>query len=70
MSGMFVYCGSLISLDLSHFDTSNVTGMHEMFSSCNSLTSLNVSNFNTSKVTDMSGMFTGCGTSKVTVKQS
>ena len=57
---MFYYCESLANLDVSHFNTSNVTNMEEMFGDCYGLTNLNLSNFNTSNVTDMSGMFAGC----------
>ena len=60
MSSMFVYCKSLISLDVSKFDTSQVTDMKHMFNKCSSLTSLDVSNFDTSQVTDMSAMFLEC----------
>jgi surface protein len=35
---MFSYCGKLTSLDLSSFDTSNVTNMSSMFSNCYTLT--------------------------------
>ena len=56
MSGMFTYMNSLTTLDLSHFDTSNVTDMSYMFAS-NSLTTLDLSHFDTSNVTDMSTMF-------------
>ena len=59
-SYMFNDCHKLISLDLSNFNTSNVTSMSYMFSSCNALTSLDVSNFNTSNVTNMSEMFNYC----------
>ena len=56
--------GSFISvlenLNLSSFNTSNVTYMNSMFDSCSSLTSLDLSNFNTSNVTNMSSMFYGC----------
>ena len=51
---MFCYCIYLTSLDLSDFDTYNVTNMSYMFSFCNYLTDLDLSNFNTSKVTNMS----------------
>ena len=44
---MFENCLSLTTLDLSNFDTSNVTDMSYMFRGCTSLTSLNISNFNT-----------------------
>ena len=54
---MFRGCDSLISIDLSNFDTSSVTNMRGMFAGCNSLISLNLSNFNTSKVTTMDEKF-------------
>ena len=57
---MFHNCLQLISLDLSNFDTSNVTNMSWMFYSCRNLTSLDVTNFDTSKVTTMVSMFNYC----------
>ena len=57
---MFEGCSGLTSLDVSHFNTANVTNMQSMFAGCESLTSLDVSHFNTANVTDMSGMFSGC----------
>ncbi len=59
MSYMF-YEYSAPSLDLSNFDTSNVTSMYGMFSQCGA-TSINLSGFDTSNVTDMSYMFHLCG---------
>ena len=59
MSFMFRGC-HVESLDLSSFDTSNVTKMGSMFGECNQLESLDLSRFNTSKVTDMVGMFSFC----------
>ncbi len=56
---MFFNCSSLTSLNLSNFNTNNVTNMNSMFSNCSSLTSLNLSNFNTNNVTDMCRMFSG-----------
>ena len=50
----------LTSLDLSSFDTSNVTYMRWMFKCCSSLTQLDISNFDTSKVTKMYEMFNSC----------
>ena len=64
MSSLFSGCSSLTDLNVSSFNTSNVTEMQFMFSSCTSLTSLDVSKFNTSNVTNMSGMFRG--TSSIT----
>ena len=55
---MFLDCSSLSSLDVSNFDTSNVTDMRSMFRNCRSLTSLDLSNFNTSRSVEyMSDMF-------------
>ena len=51
---------SVTSLDLSNFNTSEVTNMTYMFQDCSSLTSLELSNFNTSEVTNMQNMFQGC----------
>ena len=48
------------NLDLSGFDTSNVTDMSDMFYSCYELTNLDLSTFNTSNVTYMYYMFYGC----------
>jgi surface protein len=59
-SYMFSGCESLTSLDLSSFDTSNVTNMEGMFSGCSNLTSLDLSSFDTSNVTKMVQMFAGC----------
>ena len=59
-SKMFYYCTKLTSLDVSSFDTSNVTNMSGMFGGCSGLTSLDVRNFNTSNVTNMSSMFRDC----------
>ena len=57
MSGMFGSCHNLKTLDVSNFDTQNVTNMNLMFSNCSALTTLDVSNFDTQNVTDMSWMF-------------
>ena len=57
---MFRYCSSLTSLDVTHFNTANVTSMAKMFSTCPRLTELDVTHFNTANVKDMSNMFTRC----------
>ena len=59
MVGMFYKCVSLTTLDLSNFNTINVTSMNYMFSECSSLTILNLSNFNTDYVNSMNEMFYG-----------
>ena len=60
MNSMFEDC-SMKSLDLSDFDTSNVTSMKNMFSNCRNLKNLDISSFNTSNVTNMNSMFENCG---------
>ena len=57
---MFSSCKSLTSLDVTKFDTRNVTTMEGMFSSCSKLPSLDVTNFNTVNVKNMMKMFAGC----------
>ncbi len=59
MSYMFTFSRSS-SLDLSIFDTSNVTNMRNMFYNCRELTSLDLSSFDTSNVTTMFAMFRDC----------
>ena len=49
--------GDILDIDLSNFDTSQVTDMSYMFFYMSNLTVLNLSNFDTSKVTDMKYMF-------------
>ena len=56
----FYGCTSLIDINLSFFDTSNVEKMNGIFGNCKQLTSLNLSNFNTDKVKNFNAMFSGC----------
>ena len=66
MTGMFRYCSSINSLNLSSFDTSRVVYFSNtslsggMFYNCTSLTSLDLSSFDTSSATNMSSMFNNC----------
>ena len=57
---MFDGCSSLKKLNISNFNTNNVTKMGCMFRGCSSLKELNLSNFNTNNVTNMNYMFEGC----------
>ena len=57
---MFSRCSSLVSLDLSNFDNTNVYNMNYMFFGCSSLISLNLSNFDTTNVEYMNCMFQKC----------
>ena len=50
----------LYKLDLSDWDTSNVTSMKNIFARCSSLSYLNISGWDTSNVTSMSNMFLIC----------
>ena len=50
---------NILDIDLSGFDTSRVTDMHDMFCYMINLTSLNLSNFDTSQVINMAYMFNG-----------
>ena len=49
MNYMFSHCSLLKELNISNFNTNNVTYMNSMFSGCSSLKELNLSNFNTNK---------------------
>ena len=60
MNYMFYCCENLTELDLSSFDTGNVTNMSYMFDCCNNLTELDLSSFDTGNVTDMNYMFFSC----------
>ena len=60
MFGMFYQDTSLQTLDLSNFNTANVTTMLGMFNGCTALQTLDLSNFNTANVADMSYMFQSC----------
>ena len=53
-------CKHLVDLNISSFDTSNVTNMMFMFGGCLSLETLDLSKFNTKNVTNMMGMFNKC----------
>ena len=57
---IFSGCSKLTSLDVTNFNTANVTDMSSMFANCLALTSLYLTNFNTEKVTNMEKMFSSC----------
>ena len=63
---MFRDCSSLISIDLSSFNTTNVNNMSSMFDGCSSLTSIDLSSFNTTNVNvnNMANMFYECSSLK------
>lgn len=61
---VFGSCNAITYLDLSGWDTSNVSNMSMMFWHCESLSCLDLSSFDTSNVTDMASMFMSCETLK------
>ena len=56
MSYMFYKCRYLKNINLSSFNTQNVTNMSSMFKQ-SGLINIDLSNFNTQNVTNMSSMF-------------
>ena len=61
MEGLFQNCITLEYIDLSNFDTSNVTNMAFMFNHCNRLKEIKgLDKFITSKATTTEGMFQSC----------
>ena len=61
LGGMFQNCSELEFLDISNFDTSNVTTMEFMFNGCHKLKEIKgINKFNTNKVTNMKYMFNLC----------
>ena len=64
-SYMFNNCNNIISIDLSSFDSSDVTNMSSMFKDCINLNNLILDNLNTNNVTDMSFMFKKCCFEKI-----
>ena len=57
---MFSWCSSLTNINLSNFNTQNVTNMGSMLCAFYSLTHINLSNFITQTVTYMILMFSTC----------
>ena len=64
MGSMFTYAGyrsSKLTVDVSGFNTSNVTTMYHMFYFCESVEELDVSRWDTGNVTNFDNMFRNCG---------
>ena len=61
LNSFFDECSNIISLDLSNFNSSNVTDMYRMFNKCTRLQYIEgLNKLNTKKVKNMSGMFQNC----------
>ena len=56
-SGMFYNIQEIVEIDLSQFDSSEVTDMSSMFDTCTFLNRINLNGFKTSSVKNMAGMF-------------
>ena len=59
-SYMFANCEKVTKLDLSSFNTSQVTNMYYMFGRCYELKEINLSNIQTKNVTNMGYLFDKC----------
>ena len=57
---MFYECNHLKNIDLSNFDTEDITNISYIFYGCNELENINFTNFTTYNVTEMSHLFKGC----------
>ena len=57
---MFYNLENLLTVDLTNFDSSQVTDVKFFFSRCTSLKSINFKNFDTRKIQSMESMFSGC----------
>ena len=60
MASMFAGCTSLTSIDVSNWDTSNVTCMESMFAGCNTLQALDLSKWDTSNLENILMLFYEC----------
>ncbi len=52
MSRMFSWCKNLSELNLSSFNTNNVTNMSRMFSGCNNLNKILINKINIKKINE------------------
>jgi len=61
---MFLKCDHILSIDLSNFNSSEITDTSLMFINCFSLEEINFGDFKTTKVANMEGMFECCANLK------
>ena len=69
-SYMFSGCLNIISIDLSSFDSTEVTNMHYMFGKCKNLEEINLENLKTENVIDMGYMFHNTNLKKIIFPKS
>ena len=60
MNSMFYNCNSLLSIDISSFNTKNVIDISYMFYNCSFLLSINLSKFDTNSINNMENLFYNC----------
>ena len=61
LCGFFNGCSLIYSIDLSNFNSSNITDMGWMFNECHKLKEIKgINNYDTNKVTKMNSIFQGC----------
>ena len=60
LTGMFLYCENLKTVDISNWDTSKVTYTYDMFCKCTELETLNLSKWDCTNFVWTSQMFLGC----------
>ena len=57
MSWMFSHCRKITNIDLSSFDTKNLTDMNHVLAQCLKLSNIYLSSFGTKNVTEMNIIF-------------
>ena len=67
MSLMFYECRDLRNINLSSFDTKNVTDMSYMFCLCGGLQIIDLSSFEDENLTDNTAMFDYCPNLKIVI---
>ena len=67
---MFHNCFDLNNLNISSFNTKNVTDMSYMFYDCKNLINLDLSSFNTKNIENVNGIFHGCNKSIIEKNKS
>ena len=60
MFSMFELCYNLTEIDLSSFETENVTNISRLFYGCKNLKKVDLSSFDEDNITKFKGIFHGC----------
>ena len=70
MANTFYNCTSLVDLDLTSFNTKQVTDMNYMFANCINLKTLNLESFSTENCFQFTSTFEDCKQLTVTLKSN